>query len=322
MQLMEASWKYSLELSLKVYFKSVVRGSDCQASNNYKLVFIHNMISIIVCSRSKIILNEFADNIKSTIGNVPYEIIWIDNSNNKYSIFEAYNWGVNHSKYPFLCFMHEDVLFHSFKWGDIIIQLLNKPQVGCVGIVGGYYISCNSLLWSSFGYKKGHYLQGYKENGHYKTKEVFFSYHNYGNKVVAIDGLFMCMRKQLFEKGLIKWDEKSYKGFHCYDLDICIQLIIKGFEIIVSEDILVEHKSEGKYDSHLLESAICFHKKWNSMLPIMINGFETDANIDENLYYLEQWHKSQSNAERAWHELGKRPHIFISKVLSLLKNNK
>ena len=48
------------------------------------------MISIIICSRKKDICNDFKINIKTTTGS-SHELIVIDNSENRYSIFEVYN---------------------------------------------------------------------------------------------------------------------------------------------------------------------------------------------------------------------------------------
>jgi len=51
------------------------------------------MISIIICSRTASISDELTQNINQTIG-IPYELVIIDNSDNLYSIFSAYNEGV------------------------------------------------------------------------------------------------------------------------------------------------------------------------------------------------------------------------------------
>ena len=48
------------------------------------------MISIIVCSKFPTLSKELLDNISQTVG-TDYEIVSIDNSQAKYSIFEAYN---------------------------------------------------------------------------------------------------------------------------------------------------------------------------------------------------------------------------------------
>ncbi len=72
------------------------------------------MISLIICSRKSDISNSLKENIERTIG-TDYELIVIDNSTNKYSIFSAYNEGVRRSKGDILCFMHEDILYHMEK---------------------------------------------------------------------------------------------------------------------------------------------------------------------------------------------------------------
>ena len=70
------------------------------------------MLSLIICSRNSDISATLKKNIETTIG-INYELIVINNSLNHYSIFEAYNQGIRKSKYQFLCFMHEDILYHT-----------------------------------------------------------------------------------------------------------------------------------------------------------------------------------------------------------------
>ena len=88
------------------------------------------MISIIICSRLNILPIDFLNNIKDTIG-IEYELIHIDNSEKKYTIFEAYNLGFSMSKFPNLCFMHDDLVFHTQNWGQIVNEyfLNNKKTV-------------------------------------------------------------------------------------------------------------------------------------------------------------------------------------------------
>ena len=93
-------------------------------------------ISIIICSKNGFLEDELVENIKTTIGS-EYEIIVIDNSKNKYSIFEAYNIGIKNSIFPYLLFVHEDVLFHSQSWGEILISYFNNDlKLGLIGIAG------------------------------------------------------------------------------------------------------------------------------------------------------------------------------------------
>ena len=70
------------------------------------------MISIIICSRTQAISKDLSENVQNTVG-CDHELVIIDNSENQYSIFEAYNLGIKQSKGEYLCFAHDDILFHT-----------------------------------------------------------------------------------------------------------------------------------------------------------------------------------------------------------------
>ena len=98
------------------------------------------MISIIICSRNKFLNDILAKNIQDTIG-VVYEIILIDNSDNIYSIFSAYNEGINRSQYPYICFIHEDIMFRTSRWGNLICESFKSDQtIGMIGVIGSSVI--------------------------------------------------------------------------------------------------------------------------------------------------------------------------------------
>src|SRR5690606_4063229 len=93
------------------------------------------MLSIIICSRSKLDFEGIKENIAQKIG-IIHEVIQIDNSNNAYSISQAYNAGGSQSKFPFLCFLHEDVVFSTQNWGELLVNILANKSVGLVGVAG------------------------------------------------------------------------------------------------------------------------------------------------------------------------------------------
>ena len=74
------------------------------------------MLSLIICSRTPKISNKLEKNIAETIG-CEYELVVIDNSQNKYSIFSAYNEGVKRARGSVLCFMHDDIIYKTANWG-------------------------------------------------------------------------------------------------------------------------------------------------------------------------------------------------------------
>ena len=96
------------------------------------------MISIIICSREKTRASQLKKNIQDTIG-TEFETIIIDNSENKHSITQAYNIGIDQSKFDYLCFIHEDIEFKTSNWGNILTSHIDKNPQGIVGVAGGIF---------------------------------------------------------------------------------------------------------------------------------------------------------------------------------------
>ena len=106
------------------------------------------MISIVICSAKPHLLAALRQNVEETIG-IPYEIIAIDNTGNRYGICKAYNEGGTKAKYPFICFMHEDISFATPNWGERVIQHFSDERTGMLGIAGGDAKSLVPSSWSS-----------------------------------------------------------------------------------------------------------------------------------------------------------------------------
>jgi GT2 family glycosyltransferase len=220
------------------------------------------MVSIIICSRTRNIPALLENNIKDTIG-IDHEIIVIDNTDNQHSIFTAYNLGVKQSKYPYLCFMHDDITFHSKNWGIRVVEHFNDELTGAIGIAGNPYLSYMPGPWWGNGILYEHLLQSTKIN----TEPVLKSNIENGIKkeISVFDGLWFCIKKELFEN--ISFDEQNFKGFHFYDLDICMQLHNIGSKIYCINNVLIHHSSMGSPNNTWIESALIFHKKWAHNLP-------------------------------------------------------
>jgi GT2 family glycosyltransferase len=214
------------------------------------------MISIIICSRTATISDELTKNIDQTIG-IPYEFIIIDNSNNLYSIFSAYNEGVKRSKYEVLCFMHDDIIFKTNDWGIKVMNRLNSPKLGAIGVAGSpYYAILPGAWWSG----------GYICQSIYDEQELAYQpKQDNALPVVVLDGLWFCVRKSLFSK--IRFDDTTYNGFHYYDMDISLQIQQTGYKLLSVYDISIQHSS-GKLDTIWLNNALLLQKKWEKNLPI------------------------------------------------------
>ena len=229
---------------------------------SYKNAHLQIMISIIVCSRYPSLSDSLSSNISQTIGE-SFETISIDNSNNRLSIFGAYNQGVKQAKGDILMFMHDDIVFRTQNWGQVIAKSLEDMQTGVVGVLGGHIIDETSVSWTSSGFYSGQVIQ--VANG--TTTTYNHNEAGLGNTVIALDGMLLAMRKELFDKETLKWDSSTYNGFHFYDLDICMQAVSQGYQV-KAVPILLEHRSLGAFNQSFYDSCRAFHQKWDNILPV------------------------------------------------------
>jgi len=223
------------------------------------------MISIIVCSRNKALPVSFVKNVADSIKS-EYEIILIDNSENQYSIFSAYNEGFKRSKFPYLCFVHEDVHFNTLNWGEKIINHLQQPLTGIIGLAGGDLVTripgaCSGRMSSV------NIIQSDK-SGKEPTRKILFplNYSESKRPVIYLDGVLLCMRRDVMKK--LRFDA-SLEGFHGYDFDISILSKISGYINYVIYDIEMEHFSRGKKNALYYRNLSTVFKKWGNYLPLI-----------------------------------------------------
>jgi len=223
------------------------------------------MLSIIICSINLVRLSEVKTNIKETIG-IEYELISIDNRIKKDSLTKVYNEAAKRAKYQNLLFLHEDIAFHTQNWGKALKKLLLNKEIGLVGVSGAVYKSKYPSTWSMIPskYYRINAIQRWKDGT--KTKHIIKEnpHKNY-SEVVVIDGVFMAMRKNIWEQ--FNFDEENLKGFHLYDTDLSLR-IRKQCKIVVSHEILLEHFSQGNIGEDWLTESIKWHKRKAKYLPV------------------------------------------------------
>ena len=239
------------------------------------------MLSIIVCSKDKILAPAFATNIASTVG-VEYELVAVDNSDSKYSIYEAYNKGLERSKYPYLCFVHEDVFFHSNNWGKKVISHLDTPNVGFCGLAGRDFVSKVPASWNKKLSGINIIQSDHNKKKSTKRKLLPGAYDQTRKSVITLDGVILFARKDIFSK--ISFDEQ-FSGFHGYDFDICIQAAVQGYKNYVIYDILLEHFSRGNMDAEYYRTLMQVFRKWKDQLPLFSE--DSDADVQANISFID-----------------------------------
>lgn len=226
------------------------------------------MISLVICSAHKKISKALVNNITESIG-VQHEIVYIDNHDNRHSIFSAYNEGVARCRYPYLCFIHEDVFFHSHNWGKKIINHLQVPNVGICGLAGRDFVTRVPASWR-VKLPSVNIIQS-DHSGRKSSKKRLNppQYKLERRNVVLLDGVMLCMKKEIFNH--IRFDDQL-EGFHGYDFDICIQAAVNGFDNYVMYDIEVEHFSRGNPDAEYYRILIKVFRKWSNLLPLTLKN--------------------------------------------------
>ena len=213
------------------------------------------MISIIVCSINDSQLDKLVENISKTIG-CPYELL-IEKNYNNVGLSQVYNSKAVVSKYKYLIFLHDDIVFISNNWGKIIIKNLENEHIGIVGLSGSIYKSHHPGTWSAS------QKSMYRISGEYYNTSEKYDLNDQNYRVSVVDGCFLAIRKTLFDD--YNFDE-NLQNFHGYDIDISLN-VAQHYTNIVIRNIDFIHLSPGNQNIEWLKSTYYVHSKWKNILP-------------------------------------------------------
>ena len=204
-----------------------------------------------------------------------YEVISISNSDGQYNICEAYNIGAARSKGEILVFLHEDIVIHTKHWDLLLSGQLKNQEIGLLGQAGATYKSRNISSWIDvpITYYRSNLIQNNLTKGVSDQRIRQNETSNFLSEVVVLDGMFLAMRKEIWEE--FPFDEKTFNGFHCYDMDISMSIGSK-YKVCVCHSILVEHLSSGSFRYDWYKESVKFHKKWRHQLPKCTENLKGD----------------------------------------------
>lgn len=264
------------------------------------------MISLIVCSVSELLFEQFSLSVANSIG-VEFELVRVENQFSQRSISMAYNYGSFQAKSEILVFVHEDVIFHTNNWGRILIDYFDTLQnPGVLGVAGSSYLPISPSDWwvSDQQYVHTNFLSNTKGGacvggvlnrvGEQEPKKVF-----------SLDGMFLALKKSVWEE--FPFDE-SLEGFHGYDTSICY-MVSQKYQNYFVPGILLEHFSKGYPNEIWLKNTVSANE---FVLPFILeskkNGvFDNSLEIKSYRLFLRQLMKfSRSTSysfSKAWYYL-------------------
>ena len=234
------------------------------------------MISIIVCSINKQRLENLTNNIAKTIG-VKFEVIGFDNTTANKSISEVYNICAEKAQYNTLCFAHEDILFNTQQWGNIIIKQLEDKNTGVIGFAGSTIRTNQITGWAEIdNHVRYNYIQHHRKTKRLNTQnpeQTTFS------QVVTLDGMCLFVSRNVYQQ--CKFDSDTFDGFHCYDVDFCTA-VAQNHKNYVCNEIVIEHFSTGAYNKEWYKYAKKYILKWTSKLPMYVVTPTLNETIDKD----------------------------------------
>lgn len=222
---------------------------------------MNNTITIVIPSQS--IDNNHLIKIKKAFSHPKNQFLIYDK--NVRSLSEIYNEALDKAENNIVIFMHDDIVFETLGLTNKIIKLFkDNPEHGIIGLAG-----TDELISGCWWEKKGN---TYGQVGHiYNGKRHFnkFSKKKFNEKVkdvVVIDGLFMAIDKTRIKH---KFDE-DFKGFHFYDLPICVNNFNNGVKVGVTTKIKVTHSSVGEIDKKWKKNKLFFEAKFEHLFPMKV----------------------------------------------------
>lgn len=243
------------------------------------------MITFVCCSIRPNEAEQLQKNIKETIGEVPFEFIPFDNRELGYGLCKVYNICAEKARYPYICFLHEDVKFSTNNWGATIISKLADKTTGVIGFAGsdmkpnyptGWYFSHSAAYCN--------YIQHYKK----RKKRPNVIERNLRNeifsRVITLDGMCLFVRKEVWKE--LPFDDEYFTGFHCYDVDFSLSVSEK-YTNYVCHCVLLEHFSEGSFDASWTADNKRMHDKWCAKLPMAVADVPRDK-IEKYVYDAEE----------------------------------
>jgi hypothetical protein len=162
-------------------------------------------------------------------------------------------------------FMHDDIIIETNNLTPKINKLFDtNPEYGIIGVAGTDNLT-SGRWWDNrdnmFGVV-GHEHEGKRHVNHYSKEQ----YVDRLKEVVIVDGLFMMVHKDRIKHNF----NEEFRGFHFYDLPICVENHMDGIKIGLTTKIRLTHKSVGMTNKDWERNKLLFEALYEKKLPLTV----------------------------------------------------
>jgi GT2 family glycosyltransferase len=232
------------------------------------------MLSIIICSQDDQKFDNILKVYQRFLPRVEFEIIRLKDAT---SLTSGYNLGVRQAKYDRLIFCHDDIVILDRDFAGKLMRRLDQYDI--LGIAGTNRLCDGQWPRSGPAYIFGHviHLVNEKEKKNKEGNEEFeykIEIYNTAKRVFtgiqAMDGLFLATHRRVVER--ISFDEKTFDGFHMYDMDFTFRAYLAGLKLAVCADMSILHFSRGRSDENYWKYHALFNEKHRGNLAARSRG--------------------------------------------------
>ena len=199
-------------------------------------------ISVIVCSIDPRKFEAVTASYRQRFADHALEIVGVHDAR---SLAEGYNRAAMQAKGDILVFSHDDIELTSPDFAARLLAHLDRYDG--IGVAGASKVT--GPEWGHAGQRHihGHVLHAPPaDRSGVLLMAAGFQALVCGN-IRVLDGVFLALRRHVWEAH--RFDADTYDGFHLYDLDFTWRASGGGARLAVPLDLLVLHRSMGRYDS-------------------------------------------------------------------------
>jgi predicted O-linked N-acetylglucosamine transferase (SPINDLY family) len=199
-------------------------------------------VSVVVCSIDPRKFETATASYRQRFAGHALEIVGVHDAR---SLAEGYNRGAAKANGDVLVFSHDDI---ELATPDFAPRLLaHLARFDGVGVAGASKVT--GPAWDHAGQRHvhGHVMHAPPADRAGALLLAAGFQHSVCEGMRVLDGVFIALRRHVWEGH--RFDADTYDGFHLYDLDFTWRASGGGAQLAVPLDLLVLHRSTGRYDA-------------------------------------------------------------------------